>query len=209
MTTDKDNKIAVVDYGAGNLHSVFGALARVGAAAYAAQSPRDLAGCGGIVLPGVGAFGYAAAKLGESGFDSALCESVQKGVPLLGICLGMQLLFARSEESPGAKGLGLLPGEVRLLRTGNLKTPHMGWTNLHVCGGKLMHGIQEGTFAYFVHSFAVHGKHACATAEYGEIFDAAVECGNVFGTQFHPEKSSLAGKRILHNFISVCKGGAL
>ncbi len=199
-------KIAVIDYGAGNLHSVMGALHRARANAAVVSSPAELHGCGGIVLPGVGAFGYAANALQESGFFAALRSAAADGVPLLGICLGMQLLFAESEESAGAQGLHVLPGKVTRLRTDGLKTPHMGWSSLHGCRGRLLSGIEEDAFVYFVHSFGVHSEGCtAATACYGETFDAAVERGNVFGTQFHPEKSSAVGARILDNFLS-CVG---
>lgn len=199
-------KIAIVDYGAGNLHSVLGALARAGASARVATSPADLGGADGIILPGVGAFGYAAEELAKSGFSDTLCAEARRGTPLFGICLGMQLLFAESEESPGARGLGILPGRVTLLQTGGLKTPHMGWSDLHVSGGALTAGVDEGAFVYFVHSFGVHSEGcAVAQATYGETFDAAVERGNVFGTQFHPEKSSAVGAHILDNFLQYVK----
>lgn len=196
------NKIAVIDYGAGNLHSVRGALRRAQADAYVATSPQQLRDCDGIILPGVGAFGYAADALRASGFADALYACAQDGVPLLGICLGMQLLFSASEESPGAVGLGILPGVVTALQTGARKSPHMGWSDLHALRGSLMQGIEEGAFVYFVHSYGVHSEGcAAAQCEYGETFDAAVEEGNVFGTQFHPEKSSTVGARILGNFL--------
>ncbi|MDE6397698.1 MAG: imidazole glycerol phosphate synthase subunit HisH [Clostridiales bacterium] len=199
-------KIAVVDYGAGNLHSVLGALSRANATAQVVTSPAHLQGADGIILPGVGAFGYAAEELAKSGFSDALIKAAACGTPLLGICLGMQLLFAASEESPGAQGLGILPGRVTLLKTGGLKTPHMGWSDLHGMRGRLTKGVDEGAFVYFVHSFGVHSEDcAAAQANYGETFDAAVERGNVFGTQFHPEKSSAVGARILENFLQYVK----
>lgn len=202
------DKIAVADYGAGNLHSVFCALNRAGVQAFAAQTPDKLKDCGGIILPGVGAFGYAADSLIKSGFCDALRERAKSGVPIMGICLGMQLLFSHSEESPEAEGLGILKGEVRKLKAGELKIPHMGWSDIHGLKGKLMNGVDEGAFVYFVHSYGVHSEDAaCAIAEYGETFDAAVEKDNVFATQFHPEKSSAVGAKILDNFLSVCKRG--
>ncbi len=208
MNVSTNDKIAVVDYGAGNLHSVLCGLKRVGAAAYVACSPAELKGCAGILLPGVGAFGYAARSLRDAGFTDALKEYAGAGVPLLGICLGMQLLFSGSEENPGAEGLGLVSGIVTRLRTCGLKVPHMGWTGLGGCKGRLMQGVSDGDYVYFVHSFGAHSNgKACATAEYGETFDAAVESGNVFGTQFHPEKSSDVGRKILKNFAAVCGAG--
>lgn len=202
-----DYKIAVIDYGAGNMHSVLGALARIGADAYVATRPDELRGCSGIILPGVGAFGYAMASLQSTGFADVIVRACRDGVPLLGICLGMQLLFGASEESPRAAGLGILPGKVTLLKTQGLKTPHMGWTSLSGCKGRLLSGVNDGDFVYFVHSYGVHSEGCrSAAACYGEEFDAAIECGNVFATQFHPEKSSAVGEKILRNFAHICEG---
>jgi len=199
-------KTAVIDYGAGNLHSVMCALRRAGADAFVAESPSELCDCGGIILPGVGAFGYAMRSLRDSGFDIAIKGAAKRGVPLLGICLGMQILFSESEESPGEEGLNILPGKVTLLKAEGLKTPHMGWTDIFDCGGRLLQGVNSGEFMYFVHSFGVHSEGCrAAAAQYGEIFDAAAERGNVFATQFHPEKSGESGAKILRNFMRICE----
>ena len=208
LSGKNSGKIAIVDYGAGNLFSVVSAFARANANVCVAASPRDINGCAGLVLPGVGAFGYAADALRQNGFFAALKEHAAAGTPLLGICLGMQLLFSESEESPGAEGLGLLPGRVTRLCAGDLKTPHMGWTDLQNRRGRLLSGVLNGAFVYFVHSYAVHSEGcAAAVAEYGETFDAAVAKGNVFATQFHPEKSSAVGATILQNFVRLCGEG--
>lgn len=208
LSGENSGKIAIVDYGAGNLFSVLAAFARANANVYVAETPRDLRGCAGVVLPGVGAFGYAADVLRQNGFFAALKETAAAGMPLLGICLGMQLLFAESEESPGAEGLRILPGKVTRLRAGVKKTPHMGWTDLNDCRGRLLAGVPNGAFVYFVHSYAVHSEGCtAAVSEYGETFDAAVEKGNVFATQFHPEKSSAVGATVLQNFVRLCGEG--
>ncbi len=201
----KKTKIAVIDYGAGNLYSVEGGLKRAGAEVAVINNPAAIGEYRGIVLPGVGAFGYAADMLKKSGFFDAVKTAVSANIPLLGICLGMQLMFESSEESAGVQGLSLLKGEVTRLKAGKLKIPHMGWTRLGGCKGRLLDGVSDGEFAYFVHSFGVHSCECnAATAEYGEPFTAAAECGNVFATQFHPEKSSETGHKILCNFVSIC-----
>ena len=187
------------------MFSVLRGLSRVNAQAYVANSPGELKDCAGIVLPGVGSFGYAANALRSRGFFSALRDAAESGVPLLGICLGMQLLFSHSEESPDAEGLGILGGAVTKLNAQGLKLPHIGWSDLYSTRGRLMEGIKSGEFVYFVHSFGVHSDgFYSAKAEYGEKFDASVESGNVFATQFHPEKSGLVGLKILSNFVEIC-----
>ncbi len=201
-------KIAVIDYGAGNLMSVTNALRRLGAESVRAASAEDLPQTSAVILPGVGEFGSAAYELGRRGFRSALRSSAARGVPLLGICLGMQLLFESSEESPGAEGLALLPGCSRLMTGGHgLKIPHMGWNTIAVShGSRLLAGKLDGSYMYFVHSFRVEAairSDVSAVTVYGDTFDSAVERGNIFGCQFHPEKSGEAGLSILKKFIAI------
>lgn len=203
--------IALADYGAGNLMSVTNALRSLGAESARASSPEEILAARAVILPGVGEFGSAAAELERRGLDGALRAAAGRGTPLLGICLGMQLLFESSEESPGAAGLSVLPGRCRLLRGGNgLKIPHMGWNTISMTGkSRLLAGIPEDSYMYFVHSFYVEAAErgdVSAVTCYGTAFDSAVERGNVFGCQFHPEKSGAAGLAILKNFIAIAEG---
>ncbi len=203
--------IAVADYGAGNLMSVTNALRSLGAESLRASSPDEILAAGAVILPGVGEFGSAAAELERRGLKEALRAAAGRGTPLLGICLGMQLLFESSEESPGAAGLSVLPGRSRLLRgDAGLKIPHVGWNTISLMKkSRLLAGIPEESYMYFVHSFyveaAVRGDVSAVT-RYGTAFDSAVERGNVFGCQFHPEKSGAAGLAILKNFIAIAEG---
>lgn len=199
--------ITIIDYGAGNIRSVQNAFAALGVKCVLSKDKDDLLRADGLVLPGVGAFGYAAKMLRESGVFDTVRECAESGKPLLGICLGMQLLFSRSEESPGYEGLGLIDGSVRQLIAPGLTVPNMGWTSVENVRGSLMRGTRENEFFYFVHSYACHASDrgdCAAEAVYGERFDAAVQRGNVMGTQFHPEKSSKAGARLIENFIGIC-----
>lgn len=199
--------IAVVDYGAGNIHSVLNCLKLLGVDCVLTKKESTMRLCGGIVLPGVGAFGYAMRSLKERGLTEPLRRLVNEGKPLIGICLGMQLLFGNSEEDEAETGLGLIEGKVTRLKAEELKVPHMGWTSLDGVQGKLMKNTRKGEFFYFVHSYACHTKnaaHSAAKATYGETFDAVIEKGNVFGTQFHPEKSSESGRKILRRFLEIC-----
>ena len=203
--------IAVIDYGAGNLKSVKNALDHLGAANMRASTSKEILLADAVILPGVGEFGTAMAELERRGIKEAVIEAANGGRPLLGICLGMQLLFEAGEESPGAKGLGILPGRVpRFPAEMGLKIPHMGWNSvMPIKESRLLDGLPKGSYMYFVHSFYVKAAERAdvsAISEYGLIFDAAVERGNIFGCQFHPEKSGAAGLAILKNFIEIAKG---
>ncbi|MGI8580103.1 MAG: imidazole glycerol phosphate synthase subunit HisH [Solirubrobacteraceae bacterium] len=204
--------IALVDYGMGNRRSVEKALEHVGAAVKVTRDPGAIRDAAGILLPGVGAFPRAMVNLRELGLDGVLIERARAGVPLLGICLGMQLLFERSSELGGADGLGLLPGYADGLQTGGRRLPHIGWNVVSWRrGSALTAGLPDETAFYHVHSFAARPADArdeLGSAEYGESFASAVERDNVFGVQFHPEKSSRHGLRLLANFASVCAGEA-
>lgn len=200
-------QIAIVDYGVGNLRSVAMALEHVGADAVVSGDHGVLAAADALLLPGVGAFPEAARRIEERGLAAPIADRVAAGVPLLGICLGMQLLFESSSELGGAAGLGLLPGHVEELRADGLKLPHIGWSPVRSRrDSALTAGFPDpGEPFYFVHSFVARprAEHLLATGEYGEEFAAIVGAGNVFGAQFHPEKSSLAGLRLLSAFLSV------
>ncbi len=195
----------VIDYGVGNLFSMSNALLKAGLRVEVAEEPSRLLGSDAVVLPGVGNFGAAAANLEP--FREALKATVDMGTPLLGSCLGMQLLFERSEESPG-DGLGLLPGEVKRFR-GGVKTPHMGWNTVEpVRVSPLLDGVKPGSYFYFVHSYypqPADPRDTLASTSYGGEFASIVERGSVYGTQFHPEKSGEAGARLLANFAGLVK----
>ncbi|WP_120464214.1 imidazole glycerol phosphate synthase subunit HisH [Paenibacillus aceti] len=206
-------RIAIVDYGMGNLHSVAKAIERLG---YEAAVSGDAAGileADGILLPGVGAFGDAMEQLAASGLDGVLRQAAGSGTPLLGICLGMQLLFTESEEHGLHEGLGLLPGRaVRFSPEGGLKVPHMGWNRLQFKQPEhpLLAGLDEG-HVYFVHSYHVQSEREgdlLAVTDYGQPVTAMVGRGNVFGMQFHPEKSSELGLALLRNFLTLVESGA-
>lgn len=197
------SRVAVLDYGMGNLRSVEKALERVGAEAAVTRDHDAIRTADRIVLPGVGAFPKAMERIREYGLDAVLRERVEAHVPVLGICLGMQLLFERSEELGGADGLGLLPGEVRGLDAPGLKVPQIGWNAVRWRGSSpLVLGLGDETAFYHVHSFApVAGADVVlGTATYGAEFVSAVQSNGVAGVQFHPEKSGPAGLRLLANF---------
>jgi glutamine amidotransferase len=195
--------VAVVDLGCANLASVGFALDRLGARFIVTRDARTIASADKVVLPGVGAAGFAAAQIDALGVREALLALTQ---PLFGICLGMQLLFQSSEEGD-ARGLGLLQGRVgRLPVPDGEPWPHMGWSPLtrRRADSRLLHGVEDGAYAYFVHGYACPvGETTAATARYGVDFAAVVEDGRLFGCQFHPERSSAAGARILANFLEV------
>ncbi|MDQ6927508.1 MAG: imidazole glycerol phosphate synthase subunit HisH [Actinomycetota bacterium] len=198
--------IAVVDYGIGNLRSAQKALQRVGADAELTADPEVIEGAAGVVLPGVGAFGRCMEALRNAGLEQVAKTVIDSGVPFLGICVGMQMLFERSEENPGIPGMGVIDGEVRRLPDG-VKRPQMQWNILERRRDSgMLDGLGEGPWVYFVHSFAPGShEHAIATCDYGGPVVAAVERGNVWATQFHPEKSGAAGLRLLANFVSSTK----
>lgn len=199
--------IAIVDYGVGNLFSLKSSLAAIGADAVVTGDASVLRAADKIILPGVGAFGDAADKLRQSGLDSVVIELAKKGKPLLGICLGMQLLLGKGFEYGEHDGLGLIPGEIRSISEcipADLKIPHIGWNALHFTGKKspLFRYIKDNDCVYFVHSFSgvKCTEYTIATAEYGAELTAAVQNKNVFGCQFHPEKSGEVGLKILRAF---------
>ncbi|MEF3304319.1 imidazole glycerol phosphate synthase subunit HisH [Paenibacillus sp. GYB003] len=198
--------IAIIDYGMGNLHSVSKAVERLGYEARLTSSPDEIAAADGAILPGVGAFGDAMGNLRETGLLDAVLRYADSGKPLLGICLGMQLLFAESEEHGRHEGLGLLPGKVIRFR-GPYKVPHMGWNRLSFRRpSPLLEGLDEG-YVYFVHSYhAIPGRvdDLLATADYYQAVTAVVGRDNVYGMQFHPEKSGELGMRLLGNFLKLC-----
>ena len=201
--------IAVVDYGVGNLFSLCCSLERIGADVQVTADPAVIRGAEKIILPGVGAFADAAKKLRDSGLDQVILEQAAAGKEIMGICLGMQLLFEKSYEFGEHTGLGLLKGSVIPMEgtiPAELKIPHIGWNALHFTGeSKLLKYIKEGDCVYFVHSFYVDpsAESVIATAEYGKFVTAAVQKGNVMGCQFHPEKSGEVGLNILRAF---CEG---
>ena len=199
--------VGIIDYGVGNLFSLRSSFAAIGAEAFVSGDPEELAKADRLVLPGVGAFEDAAKKLKESGLEEFVLRQAREGKPLLGICLGMQLLFEESHEYGVHKGLGILPGKVVAMGEklpNELKVPHMGWNKLEVKGGRLLANV-DGEHVYFVHSFHAEGcgEAISATAEYGIPVTAAAERGNVFGCQFHPEKSGTVGLQILRNFCEM------
>jgi imidazole glycerol-phosphate synthase subunit HisH len=203
-------RIAVIDYGMGNRRSVQKALEHVGARASITSDPSELLSADGLVLPGVGAFPVAMHNLAARGIDAVLGACVAEGTPLLGICLGMQLLFGSSEELEAACGLGLLAGKVTALDAPGLRVPHIGWNEVRFeRPSALTVGLPEaGCAFYHVHSYAARPHDAAdlvGSTEYGERFATVVEHGAVFGVQFHPEKSSANGLRLLANFASLCR----
>lgn len=199
--------IAIIDYGAGNLRSVRNALVHLGADVLTLVTPEGLDRADKIVLPGVGAFGAGMAALRAAGFEEPLKEAVAAGVPLIGICLGMQYLFESSDEMGLHRGLGLLPGRVTRFPAAGPKVPHIGWNQLHIRRDHpLLSGIADGAYAYFVHSYYVDAgdpDDVLATTDYGIEYASVVARGNLFGIQPHPEKSQAVGLRILKNFVEL------
>ena len=202
-------RIAVVDYGMGNRRSVEKALAHVGVDAVIARDHGALRAADGLVLPGVGAFPRAMANIRELGLDELLRERLAAGTPLLGVCLGMQLAFDSTTELGGATGLGIIAGEVRALDVGALKLPHIGWNEARFtrADSPLLESLPQRCAFYHVHSFApvpADAADVLGTADYGGPFVTAVQRGDFYGVQFHPEKSSAAGLRLLANFARIC-----
>ncbi len=202
------NKVAIVDYGVGNLFSLQSSLAYVGADCERITEPEKLKNYKKILLPGVGAFEDASKKLKDTGMGQAVCECAKNGADILGICLGMQLLFDKSHEFGEHEGLGLIPGSVRPIKEmipDGLKIPHIGWNKLKFGQPeKIFSDSKEGDFVYFVHSYAAvcDSKYITSYTEYGGILTASVRCENVAGTQFHPEKSGDVGLKMLSAFAN-------
>jgi len=209
-----DKVLYIVDYGSGNLRSVQKAFEHVGVVAEVGSDAHRMKEASGLVLPGVGAFGAAMIQLEQRGLVEPLLERIGAGVPFLGVCLGMQVLFEASEEDPGVPGLGLVRGDVRLLPS-TVKVPHIGWNQVHACTcSDLLDGIPDGSAFYFVHSYAVVPRSPAdvlTMTDYGVNFVSAVEVDNIAGVQFHPEKSSTLGLRFYRNFArraGLLAGGA-
>jgi glutamine amidotransferase len=201
--------IVIVDYGMGNLRSALRGIEKVGGAARIIQSPREMIGARGIVLPGDGAFGQAMINLRDAGWSDSIKRVCAEDVPFLGICVGMQLLFETSEEMGQHAGLGIFPGAVKRFPRG-LKVPQMGWNQLHIVGAihesPLLRDVPNDGYAYFVHSYYCAPRDpgiTLATTDYGIDFASIVGRGNVLGTQFHPEKSQSVGLKILENFVAL------
>jgi glutamine amidotransferase len=201
--------IAIIDYGMGNIHSVGKALELFGAKVKVTNNPKEIAACKKIVLPGVGAFGDAMAELDKQKLSALIRDEVKKKKPFLGICLGMQLLFEESEEAKNCRGLGIIKGEVKRFPVSGLKVPHMGWNQLKNINTDclLLKGIEAGSFVYFCHSYYPKPKiedSVASTCDYGLDFPCVVWSDNVYGAQFHPEKSQTVGLKMIENFVNLC-----
>jgi len=198
-------KIRIIDYGVGNLHSISKGLEKAGAKVEIVADPRALLDAGGIIFPGVGAFGAAMGVLRP--VLPQLRKAIASGIPTLGVCLGMQILLDGSEESPG-EGISAIKGEVRRIKAD--RVPHMGWNDVQASDDPLFEGISPGTKFYFANSFVCHPieKVGIAETRYGETFVSAMRKGSIYGVQFHPEKSGLPGLRLLSNFVSISEGSA-
>lgn len=204
--------IAIIDYGAGNLMSVQKALDFIGCQSIITDDRNKILSADGVILPGVGSFGDCMDSMRKKELDKAAIEAAQSGKPFLGICLGLQLLFESSEESPDVPGLGILKGKVKRIPSAQgLKVPHMGWNSLTVKQSDgIFEGIKENAYVYFVHSYyldAADKAQVAAITEYGITLDVAVQTGNLFATQFHPEKSGDVGLQILRNFSKSAQNG--
>jgi len=203
----KKPKIAILDYGAGNLFNLQHSMLQNGArTASILNTLRNVKEYDGLVLPGVGNFDSAIESI--KGDSQLFLDAINGGLPILGICLGLEMLFDRSEEGK-MKGLKILPGDVLMLPRSKVKVPHMGWNNLEIIksDSKLLDGIKNGAWVYYVHSYHINPKNksmVVATSKYGKSLHVAVEHDNIFGTQFHPEKSGAVGSRIIRNFLAIC-----
>ena len=200
--------IAIIDYDAGNIKSVEKAMLLLGQEVKITREKDEILNADKVILPGVGAFGDAMGKIRQYGLEEVIKEVVKKGTPFLGICLGLQLLFESSDETPGVEGLGILKGKIlRIPDKEGLKIPHMGWNSLKFPKeGRLFKGLLEDSYVYFVHSYYLEAEEesiVTATTEYSTRIHASVEQGNVFACQFHPEKSSDVGIQILRNFVEL------
>ncbi len=200
--------VAIIDYDAGNIKSVQKALVKLGQEARITSDAEEILAADKVVLPGVGAFGDAMQNLRARGLDKVIRRVVDEKIPFLGICLGLQLLFEKSDEAPGVEGLGILKGDIlRIPASKGLKIPHMGWNSLHLSHeGRLFRGVREQSYVYFVHSYYLKAREeeiVRASTEYGVQIHASVEKDNVFACQFHPEKSGEVGLKILENFLAV------
>ncbi len=203
--------IVLIDYGVGNLYSVAKAAAFVGGDVKISSSAEDIRRADKIILPGVGAFGDCMKNLAATGLIPTIKQEISAGKPILGICVGLQILFAGSEESPNVDGLKIFSGRVRKIRAGDLKIPHMGWNSVSIRNEELgirnlFNGINDNSYFYFVHSYHAEPedkKIIAATTTYGEKVTAAIEFENIFATQFHPEKSGDVGLHVLKNFVEL------
>ncbi len=208
-----EQTIAIVDYGAGNLQSVKKALDFIGVSSVITKDAGQIRDAGAVILPGVGSFADAMASMHASGLTDTVLEAAHSGRPFLGICLGLQLLFEASEESPGVVGLGVLKGEIRRIpQQDGLKVPHIGWNSLAILQPDgIFQGIPQEAYVYFVHSYylkAERQEEVAARTQYGVRIDAAVQRGRLCATQFHPEKSGRVGLQILRNFAAMCEEDA-
>lgn len=203
--------IAIIDYGAGNIQSVYKALKFIGADCVVTNDKEVIMNADGAILPGVGSFGDTMDTMNSLGIADTVKEFTKTGKPFLGICLGLQLLFPESEESPGATGLGIFEGTITKIPNQNrtLKIPHMGWNSLKIKQKTgIFRNIEDNAYVYFVHSYFLKAKDSslvAATTEYGVEIDAAVKKGNIIATQFHPEKSGEVGLKMLKNFVEMVK----
>ena len=200
--------VAIIDYDAGNIKSVEKALLHLGEEVIITRDREQILNSDKVILPGVGAFGDAMEKLRSYGLDKVIYEVVGRKIPFLGICLGLQLLFEKSDETPGVKGLGILPGEIlRIPDKEGIKIPHMGWNSVKIKeNARIFKDVPQDSYVYFVHSYylkAGREEDVAATTEYSTLIHAAVEHDNVFACQFHPEKSSEIGLKILKNFVEL------